>query len=94
MFKSRKGVKQKYKIIFVSASNVPDNATLCVAWKRGAKKENKGSTSTKPVKAGLVEWNETVAIVCTLFKEGVIYDAKASYQVLYSLTSKECCLHC
>ena len=74
--KSLNGVKHKYNITFVSASYVPDGANVYISWKRGAMKENKGSIYSKPVKSGIVDFNETVAIICTLFKEGVGYEAK------------------
>ena len=94
MFKSRKGIKQKYKITFVSASNVPDGSNVCVSWKRGAKKENKGSSTSKSVKSGMVEWNETISIICTLFKDGVVFDAKVENANRKPLTLTERCFYC
>lgn len=85
MFKSGKnGVKQKYKLTFVSASGltgaVNEGTLLLVDWKRGAKKENKGVTQSKPLnKNGIVDWNETVTVLCTLFKDGVLYGTLAGH---------------
>ena len=81
MFKSGKsGIKQKYKLTFVSANGldgaVSEGSLLLIDWKRGSKKENKGVTASKPLnKSGGVEWNETITVLCTLFKDGVIYGA-------------------
>ncbi|KAH3745530.1 DIL domain [Pelomyxa schiedti] len=79
MFGKGNTIKQRYHVTFVSASNVVPNSSdelFLVAWKRGAKKENKGHTAAAASKGGVVEWNETITMMCTLVKQGVMYDAK------------------
>eukprot|EP01105_Mastigella_eilhardi_P014867 TRINITY_DN3386_c0_g1_i5.p1 TRINITY_DN3386_c0_g1~~TRINITY_DN3386_c0_g1_i5.p1 ORF type:complete len:619 (+),score=259.81 TRINITY_DN3386_c0_g1_i5:47-1903(+) len=77
MFSGGKGVKQRYHITFERANGLPDGARVVVAWKRGNKKGNKGATVAATVaKGGTCEWNETVTMSCTLFKDGSKYDNK------------------
>eukprot|EP01105_Mastigella_eilhardi_P014892 TRINITY_DN3390_c0_g1_i11.p1 TRINITY_DN3390_c0_g1~~TRINITY_DN3390_c0_g1_i11.p1 ORF type:complete len:956 (-),score=297.89 TRINITY_DN3390_c0_g1_i11:507-3374(-) len=72
-------VKQRFGITFVSCDNVNPRASaaaddeaaapqVLVAWKRGTKKDNKGCTTAKQSKGGVVEWGETVTVLCTLMK--------------------------
>ncbi|KAH3757489.1 DIL domain [Pelomyxa schiedti] len=77
MFKKKPAVKQRYRLTYVMATGLPDGvSSACVGWKRGSKKENQGTTASKPVRAGTCEWAETVTVTCTLFKEASSYDAK------------------
>ena len=63
------GVKYNYKVTFVKCTGLPEDSLINVNWKRGRKKENHGETKKKRVVGGVVEWNEAVAMVCTLFRK-------------------------
>eukprot|EP01105_Mastigella_eilhardi_P011176 TRINITY_DN2581_c0_g1_i8.p1 TRINITY_DN2581_c0_g1~~TRINITY_DN2581_c0_g1_i8.p1 ORF type:complete len:895 (+),score=251.60 TRINITY_DN2581_c0_g1_i8:55-2685(+) len=82
-------VKEKYNITFLKASNLPDGQVV-VCWKRGAKKGNKGQTQPRQPACGLVEWNETVTVQCTLVKEkSGSYEAKHMILALKELKGKK-----
>lgn len=69
MFK--KGAKFSYKIQFEGISGVQDDFDeLQITWKRGAKKENQGVTTTAKVSNGEAVWKgeEVINLNCTLFK--------------------------
>eukprot|EP00727_Mastigamoeba_balamuthi_P008001 m51a1_g3821 hypothetical protein (868) ;mRNA; r:283195-286482 len=66
----KKGCKYSFKIKFGSCTGLPDNAFCCLSWKRGTKAENHGETKQKMVFGGKAEWNEEVALMCTLFPDG------------------------
>lgn len=63
------GVKYNYKVTFVKCTGLPPDSLINVSWKRGRKKENHGETMKKKAIGGEVEWNETIAMVCTLFRK-------------------------
>ena len=62
------GFKYAYTITFNSCSGLSNNALVNISWKRGTKKENQGETSRKIATEGTCEWDETIALKCTLFK--------------------------
>ena len=62
------GFKYAYTVTFNSCSGLSNNALVSISWKRGAKKENQGETSRKLATEGSCEWNETIALKCTLFR--------------------------
>lgn len=62
------GFKYAYTITFNSCSGLSNNALVNISWKRGAKKENQGETSRKIATEGTCEWDESIALKCTLFK--------------------------
>lgn len=69
MFK--KGAKFGYKIQFEGISGVQEGTDeLQINWKRGAKKENQGTTSAVKVANGEALWKppEVINLNCTLFK--------------------------
>lgn len=86
MFKlNRKGTRYRYRITLLSAQGLPEGSNALVVWKRGAKKANRGTSSSKPVQpGGQCVWNESVTIAATLFREGTAWDPK-----IISLTIKE-----
>lgn len=63
------GVKYNYKVTFVKCTGLPVDSLINVNWKRGRKKENHGETKKKKAVGGEVEWNETISMVCTLFRK-------------------------
>lgn len=69
MFKrASTGFKYAYTVTFNNCSGLSSDALASIVWKRGAKKENQGETTRKLATEGSVEWDETIAIKCTLFK--------------------------
>ncbi|KAH3766501.1 hypothetical protein Pelo_1634 [Pelomyxa schiedti] len=72
----RESVKLRFKVTLVSAGNLPEGVQACVSWKRGGKGENAGVTKTVPVKNGTAEWNHSVIILGTLFRNATGYEEK------------------
>ncbi|KAH3756951.1 hypothetical protein Pelo_11260 [Pelomyxa schiedti] len=73
----KESVKLRFKVTLVSATNLPEGTQACLSWKRGGKGENAGVTKTVPAgKNGIAEWNHSVIILSTLFKNATGYEEK------------------
>ena len=84
MVKKKHATKFRYHIEFRGASGLPEGACVRLVWKRGAKSANHGITKGKTAVDGTVAWNESVAILCTLFSTSSgAYDQK---DIIFTLT--------
>jgi hypothetical protein len=72
----KKGTKFRYKVTFVSGSGFADGSFVSLGWKRGTKSSNQGELRQKQAVSGKIDWNETVSMMCTLFRSGAAFEEK------------------